>query len=84
MSDDCRELGFEMDCGRAFYERYGVTADNANELLEVIDKTDDIQLLDSAIYKMHDPIFLAGKSEAITREDLQVTQDLLDLNSMLI
>ena len=27
---------------------------------------------------MHDPIFLAGKSEAATAEDLQVAEDLLD------
>ena len=27
---------------------------------------------------MHDPIFLAGKSEVATREDLQVAKDLLD------
>ena len=27
---------------------------------------------------MHDPIFLAGKSEIATKEDLQVAQDLLD------
>ena len=27
---------------------------------------------------IHDPIFLAGKSEIATREDLQVAQDLLD------
>lgn len=27
---------------------------------------------------MHDPIFLAGKSEIATREDLQVAQDLMD------
>ena len=27
---------------------------------------------------MHDPIFLAGKSEVATEEDLQVAQDLLD------
>ena len=27
---------------------------------------------------MHDPIFLAVKSEVATKEDLQVTQDLLD------
>ena len=27
---------------------------------------------------MHDPIFLAGKSEAATKEDLQVAKDLLD------
>ena len=28
---------------------------------------------------MHDPIFLAGKSEIATKEDLQVAQDLLDM-----
>ena len=28
---------------------------------------------------MHDPIFLAGKSEVATKEDLQVAQDLLDV-----
>lgn len=27
---------------------------------------------------VHDPIFLAGKSEAATKEDLQIAQDLLD------
>jgi len=27
---------------------------------------------------MHDPIFLAGKSEPATKDDLQVAQDLLD------
>ena len=27
---------------------------------------------------MHDPIFLAGKSEAATKEDLPIAQDLLD------
>ena len=27
---------------------------------------------------MHDPIFLAGKSEVATKEDLQVAKDLFD------
>ena len=27
---------------------------------------------------MHDPIFLAGKSEVATKADLQIAQDLLD------
>lgn len=27
---------------------------------------------------MHDPIFLAGKSESATKEDLSIAQDLLD------
>ena len=30
------------------------------------------------IHLMHDPIFLAGKSEVATKEELQVAQDLLD------
>lgn len=28
---------------------------------------------------VHDPIFLAGKSEAATKEDLQIAQDLIDM-----
>ena len=28
---------------------------------------------------VHDPIFLAGKSKTATKEDLQITQDLLDM-----
>lgn len=31
---------------------------------------------------IHDPIFLAGKSEVATKEDLQVAQDLLDTLTM--
>ena len=27
---------------------------------------------------VHDPIFLAGKSQAATKEDLQIAQDLID------
>lgn len=27
---------------------------------------------------VHDPIFLAGKSETATKEDLQIAQDLID------
>lgn len=27
---------------------------------------------------VHDPIFLAGKSDAATKEDLQIAQDLID------
>ena len=27
---------------------------------------------------VHDPIFLAGKSEVATKEDLQIAQDLMD------
>jgi hypothetical protein len=28
---------------------------------------------------MHDPIFLSGKSEVATKEDLHIAQDLLDI-----
>lgn len=30
------------------------------------------------IHLMHDPIFLAGKSEVATKADLQIAQDLID------
>lgn len=50
IADDCDALGFEMDCGHAFEERYG-KAVNDNETLEkVIDEITDIPLLGSAIY----------------------------------
>ena len=32
---------------------------------------------------MHDPIFLAGKSEVATKEDLQIAQDLLDTEPLI-
>ena len=32
---------------------------------------------------MHDPIFLAGKSEVATKEDLQIAQDLLDTEALI-
>ena len=32
---------------------------------------------------MHDPIFLAGKSEVATKEDLQIAQDLLDTDALI-
>ena len=50
LADDCKKLGFEMDCGHAFQERYGVALNNARALLEIIDKIDDKKLLGSAIF----------------------------------
>lgn len=45
MADDCAALGFKMDCGQAFSNKYGsVTLD------EVIDDVTDIPLLGSVIY----------------------------------
>lgn len=50
MADDCVALGFEMDCGHAFAEKYGSAANNSNDLDKIIDEVDDISLLGSAIY----------------------------------
>lgn len=50
MGDECRVLGFEMDCGHAFEEKYGLAVNNSEELSRIIDRVDDIPLLGSAIY----------------------------------
>ncbi len=50
MADDCDALGFEMDCGHAFSERYGNAANNHEALDRIIDDVTDIPLLGSAIY----------------------------------
>ena len=62
--DDCRALGFEMDCGHAFGERYGNAVKSADALRKVIDEIsdisecDDLALLD-LIYKL----IVTSKSE---------------------
>lgn len=48
-ADDCQALGFEMDCGHTFGERYGKAVNNVGALHEIIDEISDIQLLASAI-----------------------------------
>ena len=50
MADDCAALGFEMDCGHAFSEKYGNEANNHEALDRIIDDVTDITLLGSAIY----------------------------------
>ena len=50
MADDCAELGFEMDCGHTFFEKYGNAAYDHEALEKVIDDIEDIPLLGSAIY----------------------------------
>ena len=50
MADECVALGFEMDCGHAFSERYGQAANNHEALDSIIDDVTDIPLLGSAIY----------------------------------
>ena len=50
MADDCAVLGFEMDCGHAFFEKYGTASSDSTELNKVIDNVNDVFLLGSAIY----------------------------------
>lgn len=50
MADDCAALGFEMDCGHAFSEKYGQAVNNHEALDRIIDDVTDIPLLGSAIY----------------------------------
>ena len=50
MADDCAALGFEMDCGHSFSEKYGQAANNYEALDRIIDDVTDIPLLGSAIY----------------------------------
>lgn len=50
MADDCDALGFVMDCGHGFSEKYGNAANNYEALDKIIDEVDDIQLLGSAIF----------------------------------
>ena len=50
MADDCRALGFEMDCGHTFSAQYGTAAYDAEALQRITGQITDISLLDSAIY----------------------------------
>lgn len=50
MADDCENLGFNMDCGHAFSEKYGQAANNYEALEKIIGDVTDISLLGSAIY----------------------------------
>lgn len=50
IADDCAALGFEMDCGHAFSEKYGQASTNHEILNRIIDDVTDIHLLGSAIY----------------------------------
>lgn len=49
-ADDCDALGFDMDCGHAFQEKYGHAVSNHESLDRIIDDVTDILLLGSAIY----------------------------------
>lgn len=50
IADDCDALGFEMDCGHAFSEKYGNAANDFEALECIIGTITDIPLLGSAIY----------------------------------
>ena len=50
MGDDCKALGFEMDWGAAFLDKYGEAINDPNKLGEIINKVTDIPLLGSAIF----------------------------------
>lgn len=50
MGDECKALGFSMDCGKAFSGKYGNAAVRSEDLKKVIDDVTDIGLLGSAIY----------------------------------
>ena len=50
MADECDALGFKMDCGHAFSQKYGQALNNYEALNQIIDTVTDISLLGSAIY----------------------------------
>lgn len=50
LADDCVELSFEMDCGKAFSDKYGNAFNDIKELERVINNITDIPLLGSAVY----------------------------------
>lgn len=50
LADDCKSLDFEMDCGKAFSEKYKKACNDVTELKKIIGDITDIKLLGSAIY----------------------------------
>lgn len=50
IADDCEDLGFKMDCGNGFEEKYGEAVSDNDVLVKVIASVTDILLLGSAIY----------------------------------
>ena len=51
IGDGFKQLGFEMDCGKMFEDKYGPKAFSDSEALErVIDGIEDVQLLGSAVF----------------------------------
>lgn len=52
MADDCAALGFEMDCGHAFSEKYGTASSDSTELNKVIDNVNDFLAWFSNLFSM--------------------------------
>ena len=50
MAEDCEALGFKMDCGHAFKNKYGCDIGDNEALSRIIDQVTDIPVLGSAIY----------------------------------
>lgn|GEM_PF-1468057 len=49
--EDCRKLGFEMDCGHSFQEEYGESTFYDNRaLMNVLNQIDSIQLIGNALF----------------------------------
>lgn len=49
-AEECRALGFQMDCGESFQKEYHVVLNSAEELDKIIDDVSDPYLLGSAIF----------------------------------
>ncbi len=50
MEQDCKNLGFTMDCGYSFSQQYGRAYERYDELHKIIHDITDIQLLGNAVY----------------------------------
>ena len=51
-AEKCFSLGFEMDSGNSFIEKYPKAFENAEELDKIIDSVDDANFLGTAIFSM--------------------------------
>ncbi|MDO5138002.1 MAG: hypothetical protein Q4D71_06010, partial [Oscillospiraceae bacterium] len=50
MAEECFALGFELDCGHAFEEKYKEAFWDYDALDSIIDKESDVMLLGSALF----------------------------------
>lgn len=66
LARDCDALGFIMDCGKAFEEKYGEAAYDTAKLKEIINDVTDTALLGSAIYSRWRYFDHWASGEAIT------------------